>query len=320
MKRLVRKYLRNFPGIKGGFDRIDEARRERNVAIAERDAASAKFTGLFVPPGHYYSPIVDPNKAAEYFRQLAASPVPEVLPGIAVNRSEMRLMWEKLLPFLVSCPFTAEPEVGLRYYYDNPAYSYADGSILHAMIRTHKPKVIIEIGSGWSSACMLDTIDTFLDGACKLTCIEPYPQVLQGLIRSAVDRVNLLAHDVQRTPLAVFDELQPSDILFIDSSHIVATGSDVCFELFQILPRLKPGVLVHFHDMFWPFEYPQPWVVDENRSWNELYAVRAFLTDNPQWTILFFNNYFARFEEGTISKTFPLFLKNSGGALWIMRN
>jgi hypothetical protein len=69
----------------------------------------------------------------------------------------------------------------------------------------------------------------------------------------------------------------PINVLFIDSTHVLRTGSDVCFELFEILPRLSPGVLVHIHDMFWPFEYPRSWVVEENRSWNELYAVRAFL-------------------------------------------
>ena len=94
--------------------------------------------------------------------------------------------------------------------------------------------------------------------------------------------------------MSVFDELNEGDILFIDSTHVLRTGSDVCFELFEVLPRLAPGVLVHFHDIFWPFEYPRAWVVDENRSWNELYAIRAFLMNNSDWHIIFFNHYFAK--------------------------
>jgi hypothetical protein len=97
------------------------------------------------------------------------------------------------------------------------------------------------------------------------------------------------------------------------------TGSDVCFELFDILPRLRPGVLVHFHDIFWPFEYPYQWAVDENRSWNELYAVRAFLMDNPNWRIVMFNHYFATFQRSLIESTVPHFLKNTGGAFWIQK-
>jgi hypothetical protein len=97
------------------------------------------------------------------------------------------------------------------------------------------------------------------------------------------------------------------------------TGSDVCFELFEVLPRLAPGVFVTIHDMFWPFEYPRYWAVDENRSWNEIYAWRAFLTGNSQWRIVFFNDYFEKFEKSRIESTFPNFLKNSGGAIWLQR-
>jgi len=166
---------------------------------------------------------------------------------------------------------------------------------------------------------LIDTAETFLDGKCNLTFIEPYPQLLTSLVGGGNDRVKILAHDVQQTPLETFDELEANDFLVIDSTHVMSTGSDVCFELFEILPRLKPGVLVHFHDIFWPFEYPRDWVVRENRSWNELYALRAFLTNNQEWEIVFFNDYFSRLEGKTICETFPLFLKNPGGALWLTK-
>ena len=113
--------------------------------------------------------------------------------------------------------------------------------------------------------------------------------------------------------------LEKATYCSVDSTHVLRTGSDVCFELFEILPRLAPGALVHFHDMFWPFEYPRSWAVDENRSWNELYAVRAFLTNNEQWEVVFFNDYFAKLETKRIEDTYPNFLRNSGGALWLRR-
>ena len=117
--------------------------------------------------------------------------------------------------------------------------------------------------------------------------------------------------------MSLFDELQSSDILFIDSTHIVRTGSDVCFELFNILPRLREGVVVHIHDMFWPFEYPRGWVVQDNRSWNEIYAVRAFLIDNPHWEILMFNHYMALVCTDLDQSSFAPFMQSPGGALWL---
>jgi predicted O-methyltransferase YrrM len=206
-----------------------------------------------------------------------------------------------------------------RYAFDNPAYSWGDGSGLHAMLRHHRPKRIIEIGSGWSSACMVDTVEHYLDGACSLTFVEPNPALVRELIGKFTGQARYFEQPVQHVPLAIFEELETGDIVFIDSTHVLRTGSDVCFELFEILPCLRPGVLVHFHDMFWPFEYPRAWAVDENRSWNELYAVRAFLTDNAHWRIILFNDYLARFERPMLEVTYPQFLRNSGGALWLER-
>jgi Methyltransferase domain len=224
-----------------------------------------------------------------------------------------------LLPFLASVPFSGPKGPHFRYYFDNPAYSWGDGSILHAMLRCHRPKRLIEIGSGWSSACTLDTVDHYLDGACHLTFIEPYPQLLRNILGEAMDRVRILEIPVQHVPPAVFEALDAGDILFVDSTHIVRTGSDVCFELFEILPRLAPGVLVHIHDMFWPFEYSRQWIVEQNRSWNELYAVRAFLSYNDTWRIILFNDYLAKLERGMIEATYPQFMRDTGGALWLQR-
>ncbi|WP_371851735.1 class I SAM-dependent methyltransferase [Rhodoplanes serenus] len=109
---------------------------------------------------------------------------------------------------------------------------------------------MIEIGCGWSSACTLDTVEHYLNGECQITFIDPYPALVQGLIGKTSVPVTVLGVEVQNVPLDTFDVLQDGDVLFIDSTHVLRTGSDVCMELFEILPRLSPGVLVHFHDMF----------------------------------------------------------------------
>jgi hypothetical protein len=99
---------------------------------------------------------------------------------------------------------------------------------------------------------------------------------------------------VQDVPLTVFDQLEQGDILFIDSTHILKTGSDLHYELFHILPRLRPGVFIHFHDVFYPFEYPPEWVIEQNRSWNEAYALRALLHETKRYKIEFWNNYLSK--------------------------
>jgi hypothetical protein len=120
-------------------------------------------------------------------------------------------------------------------------------------------------------------------------------------------------------PLSYFDELQRDDVLFIDSTHVVKTGSDVVFELFEVLPRLRSGVIVHFHDVFYPFEYPREWAIRQNYSWNEIYALRAFLMGNRDWEIIFFNDYFARVEKMRVERDAPEVLRNPGGGLWLRR-
>ncbi len=279
----------------------------------------AANTPFFVPPGHFYSPIVNVAEADRHLAKLRSRPLPRDLPDTSIDPDAVVRTWNELLPFMTSAPFAEHPTAGTRYGFENPSYSWGDGSVLHAMLRRYRPKKVIEIGSGHSSACTLDTVDRYLNGNCELTFIEPYPELLLNLFGEAASRVRILGQGVQQTPLELFSELGEGDILFIDSTHVLRTGSDVCFELFEVLPRLAKGVLVHFHDMFWPFEYPRPWVVDENRSWNEIYAVRAFLTNNSAWQVLMFNDYLAVFERDMIEATYPAFLRNTGGALWIQR-
>jgi NAD(P)-dependent dehydrogenase (short-subunit alcohol dehydrogenase family) len=273
---------------------------------------------LFVPPGHYYSPIVHPVEAERRLAALEAAPVPDALPGIRLDRPEMVRTWRTLVPFLASIPFPDRKEPRYRYAFENDFYSWGDGSVLHAMLRLHRPRRLVEIGSGWSSACTLDTVEHYMGGDCELTFIEPFPQSLRDLIGHDA-RARIIEAPVQQVPLAVFTALQEGDVLFIDSTHVLRTGGDVCFELFEILPRLARGVLVHFHDMFWPFEYPRRWAVDENRSWNELYAVRLMLSGSDDWRIVLFNDYLGRFERPMIEATYPPFLNNPGGALWLQR-
>lgn len=164
-------------------------------------------------------------------------------------------------------------------------FGWADASVYRAMLGWLQPERIIEAGSGYSTMIALDE-------GYPVTCIEPHPDRLLSLVRPG-DPVTLLRQLVQDVPLSLYGELAAGDILFIDSSHVVKAGSDVCWLLLRVLPRLAPGAMMHLHDIFWPFEYPAAWL-REHRDWTEDYLLNAFLSGNAGWEILWFSSWLWR--------------------------
>jgi len=291
---------------------------ERFLESGEHKGIREKTKNLFVPPGHFYSPIVNVEEVRPLFAEKAASP--RTLPGIDIDLDAMFALWKQFLPYLKEQPFTDEQNNALRYYFKNPAFSYGDGSILYSMLRHFQPKRLIEVGSGYSSACAMDTIERYLGNNVTVSFIEPYPELLINLLgEKALSRVTINASGVQKADMSMFTQLEAGDFLFIDSTHVMKTGSDVCHELFNVLPSLKPGVFVHFHDIFWPFEYGTDWILKENRSWNELYGLRAFLMYNNAFEIVFFNDYFVQHCRESIEEDYPTMLKNTGGSIWLRK-
>jgi Methyltransferase domain len=188
------------------------------------------------------------------------------------------------------------------------------------MIRHQRPKRIIEVGSGFSSCVLLDTNEIFFDNSIACTFIEPYPELLLSLIKPH-DRqqIEIVPAGLQDVELDRFSQLAAGDILFIDSTHVAKTGSDVNLYFSEIIPSLHSDVIIHFHDIFYPFEYPRQWVY-EGRAWNETYMLRAFLQYNRAFTIMFFNTFLERFHMERFLKNMPLCLKNLGGSIWIRKN
>lgn len=213
------------------------------------------------------------------------------------------------IEFYQEIPFSEKKNNHDRYYFDNLYFTYGDAISLYSMIRIFQPKRIIEIGSGFSSAEMLDINDRFFAYRMRLTFIEPYPERLLMLLRDQDGEiVTIKEKRVQQVPKDIFSELSANDILFIDSSHVAKTASDVLYILFDILPCLSAGVLVHFHDILWPFEYPNIWI-NEGRAWNEAYFVRAFLQYNTTFEILFFNSFMEVHHSKFLLDRLPLMLK-----------
>ncbi len=288
-------------------------------SLARYLRAGRSAAPLWVAPGHYYSPIPSlaetQRDAHRIWDQRARQ-----LPGIDLQEASQLALLSEVARYAGDVPLRRPgDDTTLRYAFPNDYFSDGDAALLCCMLRHLRPHRVIEVGSGYSSAMMLDTNDLFLDGRVSFTFIEPFPQRLHSLLGpSDREKTNILRHNVQQAPLELFDTLAAGDILFIDSSHVARTGGDVNFLLFDVLPRLQPGVYVHIHDVIYPFEYPRVWVT-EGRAWNEAYILRAFLQYNSAFRIALFSNYLVEFHLDAIQPPFSQCQQLPNGSIWLVR-
>lgn len=244
------------------------------------------------PPGHFYSPVPDMNEI-ETQRDKLFGPPPKSIPGVNLRRAaQIRLLKQFRDHFVPQIPYMPDTElVGQRFEPENGFFSGKDAATLICLLLKLRPRHVIEIGSGFSSAVCLDINNLFFENAMKMTFIDPNPERLLKLMTPEDRNTHtVLPIPVQDIDPKMIDMLEKDDILFIDSSHVCKIGSDVNFELFEILPRLKKGVYIHIHDIFYPFEYPENWM-KQGRAWNEAYILRAFLQYNSAFQIEFFISY-----------------------------
>ncbi|MEO5775833.1 MAG: class I SAM-dependent methyltransferase [Flavobacterium sp.] len=268
------------------------------------------------PAGHYYSTIVSVDEIKKREASIWKNEDVDGILGINLKTENQLDLIKSFYQYYNDIPFTDKKNENGRYYYENEYYSYTDAIVLYSMIRHYKPKQIIEIGSGFSSSVMLDTNEFFFDNQINLTFIEPYTQRLNSILKEN-DKASttIIESDVQLISVEVFEKLNAGDILFIDSTHVAKTGSDVNYIIFEILPRLKSGVLIHFHDIFYPFEYLREWVF-KGKNWNEDYFLKAFLMYNNEFEIKLFSHYLHK-HHSAIFESMPLCYKNGGGNFWL---
>lgn len=270
---------------------------------------------LWRPAGHFYSPLTSRAEVEGDADRVWPRRLAKELPGIDLRMDNQVQTLMTLAKYHADLPpYGPKPIAGFRFRTENRMYGLADAGLLYAFMRHRAPRRIIEIGSGFSSAVILDTAEHFLDEAPAMTFIEPSPDRLHSVLhRGDRERVEIVAQRVQEVDLDLFRELAATDILVIDSSHVAKTGSDVNFLYFQVLPRLAPGVLVHIHDIGFPFEYPRSWVA-EGRSWNEAYLLRALLMFNDRFRIELWNGSL-RAHRPDVFATCPNF--RGGSQIWI---
>ena len=271
-----------------------------------RDVANgmaAMRARLFVPPGHFYSPI-----SSQDDRRRAMLLTDTATPGVDLREEHQRSYATALAPMWADLP-------RLRWR-PGGQYGLADAAVWHAVLRQERPGRIIEVGSGFSTAVALDTAQEY-GTTTDITCVEPYPARLRSLLRPD-DHVRLLEMPVQEVPLEELTSLDAGDVLFIDSTHVVKVGSDVIWLFLHVLPRLPPGVLVHVHDIHWPFEYPERWM-RQGRDWTESYLVHAFMAHNATWQIVLWGSWLWKHDTALVAAHLPSALGKNPGCLWLRR-
>jgi len=263
--------------------------------------------GFHVTPVHFYEPIPDTQSLPETLWSQ-----PSELVGIDMNDSMqlqlLRSHFTKLRDEYNKLPI--EPPPGQKR-----PFRGVDALVAYCMIRHFQPELVAEVGSGWSSLVLGQ-------GAAKnknsaLICIDPFPS---DVLRKGFPGLrSLIEKKIQDIDLEFFTQLGSGDVLFIDSSHTVKIGGDVNYLFLEVLPRLKPGVIVHVHDIFLPFEYRRDWVLDEFRFWTEQYILQAFLTFNSQFEVLLANSYLNHYHQQELKTAFPGLPSWAGGSFWMRR-
>lgn len=263
----------------------------------------AQSKGLHILPVHYYTPIPDTRALENNQTPLYAHHIEyNATAALAVLREHTQIYGSKFEEIR-----RRRDDGTVRYIPDNSAYHPGEAETLYSIVRSTQPKRIIEIGCGIStlliSEALADAKHDDSTHACQYTCVEPFrPQYLQD---PPPEVTEFRDQPVQKLSPDDVRELEAGDILFIDSTHVICTQSDVLHEVLTLLPSLKPGVLVHVHDIFLPYDYPQEWMHGTRFYWAEQYLLYAYLIANSGIEVFLPMHLLARQHHDEMVRLFP---------------
>ena len=253
-------------------------------------------------PGDYYSPIASDQEISLHARV-------DFAPGRTIQRSELQMRGICLDPDTQVKLLKQFEEAGyfklewMNRYSKNEFFHSMDAIVLHSMISRYRPRRIIEIGSGFSTLAILDSLDANSLHETKPLLIEPFPErLLENVGAEDSDRFELRRRPLATGDLTEIQSLKANDLLIVDSSHIYKIGSDVQLLFEHMIPVLSEGVVVHFHDVFFPFDYPASWLL-RGHHYNEAYVLRSFLQFNQCFEILLWNDLMKHLSDTDVPTT-----------------
>lgn len=204
-----------------------------------------------------------------------------------------------------------------RFFSDNPSYGPGDAEVLYGMIRHLKPRRMIELGSGYTTLLIAETLAQNEGAPADYRVFDPFPTLVTPELPGLTELGRTPAEEL---PVALFSELEAGDILFVDTTHTVKMGGDVNHVVLEVLPSLGSGVVVHFHDVFLPWEYPRSWLEDFGLFWTEQYLLQAFLAFNDEFEIMCALHALSREYPERLEELMPSWGDGaSPGAFWIRR-
>lgn len=256
--------------------------------------------GINVTPNHFYYPIPDLARLEERSWPCYSFP-----PSCRFDlQTQVRLVRDLRKKFGEECNFPDDPNQD-DYHYNNGYFEAVDAEIAYFMVREFKPSLVLEIGTGHSTRVLAAALRKNRErDQCngKLVSVDPHPD---RFLDGREGTVTQIPKAIQDMDLELINQLESGDILFIDSSHVVAVGSDVVCEYLEILPRLKPGVIVQFHDIFLPSDYPRDAVLQRLWFWSEQYLLYAFLSFNDQFEVLWGSSAMSLRHSNVLEECFP---------------
>lgn len=302
--------LRQLPGVRRLLYERDKLRRRRARAVQ----GLARRSGLDSVRADHYSPIpaVPPADDPLWKREQRF----EIDTGAQADFVE-----SELAPFLRELPDGLAPAERHGFTIWNGQYQAGDAELLYALVRHVRPERVLELGSGYSTlvsaaAC---AANARAGHPAELVAVDPEPTTL---VPSGMDGLTRLEQrDCRQLPLARYRALAAGDILFIDTSHIVKLGSEVNWLVLEVLPELSPGVHVHFHDVFLPYEYPR-YLLEQEAYFTEQYLLQAFLHGNDDWEVTLAAAALFRRERERLSALIPSLRERpevSPAAFWLRR-
>jgi hypothetical protein len=268
------------------FNKVPSRIMKRVLWLLHSNPTLGDKWGYYIRQFHYYEPIPD-------FPTITQEQALRRRDSASVNWNlEAQLNLVKRLSVYGGeiQKISEDQSESLKFNFFNDFYFELDAAVYYALLREVKPSKVIEIGSGYSTqiAAMAIAMNQQEGNAGKIVCIEPYPA---PRLTEANLEVELIPKRVETIDLSFFAQLSAGDILFIDSTHTVKFGSDVCLEILEILPAIPSGVWIHFHDIFFPYDYPPKWLIEERRAWNEQYMLEAFLAYNHAFEVVLANHW-----------------------------
>jgi|WetSurSiteA1Bulk_404760.scaffolds.fasta_scaffold00147_2 hypothetical protein len=324
-KELIDSINTKFLNLEAKIDKLSKDIVSTQEAIQslhnkEGEKPKTQHPGVIIfPPGHYYSPLPD-IEAIKLEEAKIFHTYPDSLPGVDLNVERQLHLFNEFKKIYKEQPFHDDKQENLRFYFNNDAYPHGDGILLYCFIRYLKPKKIIDIGSGYSSCVILDTNELYFNNAINCTFIDPYPERLLAFIKERDrQKIEIIPKKLQEIDIDFFSQLSSDDLLVIDSTHVSKVNSDVNYLFFHILPLLKRGIYIHFHDIFYPFEYPKEWIY-QGFAWNESYMLRAFLQYNTAFRIQFFSSYMFHFYRKEYVEEMPRCTEKIGGSIYIRKD